>query len=205
MPRKLLIRTKHCPYHITARTQNKEWFSLSMDETWDLAKKSLAEAHKIYRVELISFVLMNNHYHMLLYTPDANLDLFVYEFNKRFALRIKEKSGQLDRIFGSRYKWCLIESQKYFMNCYRYVYQNPLRAGVVNTCEAYPFSTLSLLVRGEKFCVPIHDQYGFKDEFGLMWINQRIDTNEENTLKMKLSRSVLVDLRPRRSFKNKNA
>jgi putative transposase len=201
MPRKTLIRSNNLPYHVTARSNNKEWFTLPMPDMWDLAQESLREAIGIHRVEVISFVLMGNHYHMLLLTPESNLDNFMYEFNKRFALKIKNRTGQINRIFGGRYKWCLIQSQHYLINCYKYVYQNPVRAGLVQSCEDYPFSTLRSLIKNIKFSIPIHDKYGFKDEFGLKWLNQKIDSEEEKALKNGLSKAVLVTLKDREKRK----
>lgn len=201
MPRKNLIRSNVLPYHVTSRSNNKEWFTLPMPEMWDLAQESLKEAININSVEIISFVLMGNHYHMLILTPEGNLDDFMYEFNKRFALKIKNRTGQINRIFGGRYKWCLIESQHYLLNCYKYVYQNPVRAGLVQNCEDYPFSTLRSLIKNVKFSIPIHDKYGFKDEYGLRWLNQRICGDEEVALRKGLSKSVLVTLKGRESRK----
>lgn len=201
MPRKNLIRSENLPYHVTARSNNKEWFTLPMPEMWDLSQESLSEAIAINPVEIISFVLMGNHYHMLLVTPEGNLDAFMYEFNKRLALKVKDRSGQINRIFGGRYKWCLIQSQQYFSNCYRYVYQNPVRAGLVHRCEEYPYSSLRSLISNEKFKVPLHDRYGFKDEYGLHWLNTKIDSEQEKSLKRSLSRSVLSVVRSRESRK----
>lgn len=182
---------------MTARANNKEWFALDLKEIWVLVQDSLREAIKIHHVEIISFVLMGNHYHMLILTPLGNLDLFIYEFNKRLALKIQSKTGQINRIFGGRYKWCLIESQKYLANCYKYVYQNPVRAGIVTSCEDYPFSTIRTLYKNERFSVPLHDRFGFKDEFGLRWLNQKIGEEEQFALRKSLSRSVLVELKSR--------
>lgn len=201
MPRKPLIRSKNLPYHVTARANNKEWFTLELPIIWKLAQESLKEAITIHHVEIISFVLMGNHYHMLILTPEGNLDLFIYEFNKRLALKIQSRSGQINRIFGGRYKWCLIESQKYLSNCYKYVYQNPVRAKIVNLCEDYPYSTLRTLYKNESFSVPLHDRFGFKDEFGLNWLNQKINEEEESILRKSLSRSILVELKSRVSRK----
>lgn len=207
MGRKNLIRASLLPYHVTARTNNKEWFELPLEEVWQLIQESLKEAENMHHVELISFVLMANHYHMLVITPESNLDLFMYEFNKRLALKIQKQSGRINKIFGSRYKWCLIQSQNYFFNCYRYVYQNPVRAGVVENCEDYPFSTLRSITKHVNFSVPIHDRYGFKDEYGLRWLNKKIEEQEMSELRKKLSRSTLVDLKSstRKKLKSNDA
>ena len=190
MPRKNLIRSKNLPFHVTARSNNKEWFSLPMGQMWQLAQDSLSEAMAAHPVSLVSFVLMGNHYHMLLLTPEGNLDSFMYEFNKRLAIKIKSQTGQINHIFGGRYKWCLIESQKYLINCYRYIYQNPVRAEMVTRCEDYPFSTLGCLL-GKSHCqFPLHDPYGFKDEYGLLWLNERVKVEDVEALRRKLYRAV---------------
>lgn len=201
MPRKNLIRSNTLPYHVTSRSNNKEWFALPMPEIWTLTQQSLKEALDIHSVEVISFVLMGNHYHMLILTPEGNLDDFMYEFNKRLAIKIKSHTGQINKIFGGRYKWCLIESQHYLLNCYKYVYQNPVRAGLVQNCEDYPFSTLRSILGNVHFSIPIHDKYGFKDEYGLRWLNQRVSRDEEEALRKGLSKSVLAILRNRETGK----
>ena len=193
MPRKNLIRSNQLPYHVTARSHNKVQFELPTHEMWEVVKESFKEAYFIHPVELISFVLMSNHYHMILITPEANIDLFLYEFNKRIALKIQRRTGSINQIFGGRYKWCLIETQNYFMNCYRYVYQNPVRAGLSKRCESYPYSTLSLASRNQNFVIPLHDEYGLKDNHGLQWLNQIIGEEEKKILKKGLFRSVFTE------------
>ncbi len=195
MARKPLIRSNHLPYHVTSRAHNKELFPLPIKSIWEISNQCFQEAGSIHPIELVSFVLMDNHYHMLLFTPNANLDLFMYEFNKRFALKVQGQTGIINQIFGGRYKWCLIQSQQYLSNCYRYVYQNPVRAGVVRRCEDYNFSTLHATIGKSDFSIPIHDKFGFKDEYGLNWLNANIRDQELFSLKKSLSRSVLVNLK----------
>lgn len=193
MPRKNLIRSKHLPYHVTARSHNKVQFELLAPEMWEVVKQSFKEAYLAHPVELISFVLMSNHYHMLLITPEGNIDLFLYEFNKRIALKIQKRTVNINQIFGGRYKWCLIETQNYFMNCYRYVYQNPIRAGLSKDCESYAYSTLGLIINNENFIIPLHDEYGFNDRHGLKWLNQPIEEKEMKILKKGLYRSIFTE------------
>ncbi|MFA6236214.1 MAG: transposase [Bacteriovorax sp.] len=201
MPRKNLIRCNHLPYHVTSRSNNKEWFSLPLESVWNICLQSLKEAYNIHKVEIISFVLMSNHYHLIVRTPDANLDQFMYEFNKRIAFALRDSSGNINHILGGRYKWCLIQSQKYFGNCYRYVYQNPRRAMLTHRCEDYPFSTLHFIVNNKNFVVPLFDQMGFKDGYNLNWINDEIDETEKEMLKTALRRSELKVLRNRSTRK----
>lgn len=193
-----LIRTKLYPYHVTTRTNNKEWFEIPLEKVWRMCMDSLKQASSVYPVEVISFVLMANHYHLILKTPNSDLDKFMYEFNKVLSLLIRSQSNRIDSVFGGRYKWCLIKSQSYLYNCYRYVYQNPVRAGLSRQCENYPYSSLFYLIGNKSFPVILHDAFGFKDEFALTWINKKVDISEVMLIKKGL-RKFEVDKTIKRS------
>jgi putative transposase len=195
MPRKNLIRSNLLPYHVTARANNQEWFTLPIEKVWTICERCLKEAYEKHKVEVISFVLMSNHYHLLVRTPEANLDSFMYEFNKRLAFSLKQSSGNSNHILGARYKWCLIQSQKYFGNCYRYIYQNPLRAKITTRCEFYPYSTLFYIYSNKPFSIPLFDQMGFKDPFVLNWLNEAIHEEEVEMIKKGLRRSELKEIK----------
>lgn len=195
MPRKPLVRTSQFPYHITMRCNNKEWFSLPLNEVWEHCLEAIKKANEKYEVRLISFVLMGNHYHMLIRTPDSNLDLFMYEMNKRLSYRLRCSTSRINRVFGARYNWCVIQSQKYLLTCYRYVYQNPLRAEIVDKCENYPYSSLNYIVQRRSFCIPISDCFGFKHKYNLRWLNQRPIEKEEDAIKRALKKTSLDSIR----------
>lgn len=202
MPRKPLIRCSRFPYHVVTRAHNREWFPLNLQKVWEICLDSLELANSKHPIELINFVLMNNHYHMMLKTPGENLDQFMYELNKNISLRLRKETKQINQVFGGRYKWCLIQSSKYLINCYRYVYQNPLRAGVVNKCENYPYSTLPYLKdNNKKFPLQIYDHFGFKDEFGLHWINEEVKESETEAVRNGLRKRELVVLKDKKTRK----
>ena len=169
------------------------------EQVWELCQKCLREANDKHRVEIISFVLMSNHYHLIIRTPEANLDLFMYEFNKRLACNLKDSTDNINHLLGGRYKWCLIQAQNYFGNCYRYVYQNPRRALVVERCENYEYSTLFYLVYNKQFRVPLFDQMEPKDQLVLNWLNAQIDEDEFSLIKKGLRKSEFSDIKLRSS------
>ena len=159
MPRKPLIRTADYPYHVTIRSNNKEWFEISMGEMWKLCMDSLSKALFKFPVEVEAFVLMSNHYHLLLTTPDANLDKFMQAFNSDLSKGIRVRTQRKNRVFGDRYKWSLISDQSYYWNVVRYIFQNPLRAGIVKKCEEYPFSSLYYHSRGSHLPFQAPDEF----------------------------------------------
>jgi len=144
MPRKKLIRTDQFPYHICTRSNNKDWFNLSLDRVWEITQRGLAYANKLNPVEIHAFVLMNNHYHLLVTTPNADIDCFMRTFNKYISEQINIYSGAINYKFGGPYNWSIVSKRQYLFNVYRYVFRNPVKAGMTQTCEEYPFSSLQV-------------------------------------------------------------
>ena len=141
MPRRPLIRSNQHFYHVYNRSNHKLWFSCSMDKVWKIAVNSLNHAYKKHPAVIAQFVLMSNHYHMLIRTPDKNLDKFMYEFGKNFSLKLRIETKLINRMFSGRYKWSLIKDNNHLEKIFDYIYQNPIRAKVVAEAHYYPYST----------------------------------------------------------------
>ena len=181
MPRKNLIRTNLHPYHVTIRSNNREWFELPLREVWDICIEALKFANRQYPVKLQAFVLMSNHYHLMLWTPNCDLDKFMYVFNSKISKSIRKKTGRINRIFGDRYKWSVIEDVNYFRTCLRDIYQNPVKANIVLRCEEYVYSSVFYVIRDfdldiDWFCPLLED----REEF-IEWMNK----TEENSVNIK--------------------
>jgi putative transposase len=157
MPRRALVRQNEFPYHVYNRTRNKEWYQLSMPTMWHIGMTSLAAAQKKYKVKVHAFVLMQNHYHLLISTTENNIDMFMAKFSKMFSDKVRYHSNRINQIFGGRYKWSIVENQNYYKNILRYVFANPVRAGLSTTCESYSFSTLLLSKYKEMQISPLCD------------------------------------------------
>jgi putative transposase len=57
-----------------------------------------------------SFFLMNNHFHLLVLTPEEDIDGIMYFFMKEVTLEIQKCSGRINKIFGGRYKVSMIST-----------------------------------------------------------------------------------------------
>jgi putative transposase len=89
-----------------------------------------------------AYVLMTNHVHLLLSTgsrtgPSVLMrrlgQHYVQYFNRRH-----ERSGTL---WEGRFRSCLVDSERYLLVCQRYIELNPVRARMVETPDAYPWSS----------------------------------------------------------------
>tara|TARA_R110002072_G_scaffold64203_7_gene159893 strand:- start:56037 stop:56477 length:441 start_codon:yes stop_codon:yes gene_type:complete len=143
MPRKKLIRTNELPYHVTIRSNNKDWFELPMETMWFITQKSISYAQFRNPVSMDIFVLMQNHYHIILRTPNSDIDRFMFHLNTKLSKEIRNRTGRINRIFGDRYHWELIDNNFYYENALRYVAENPVRAGLVESYEKYPFHIIN--------------------------------------------------------------
>ena len=144
-------------FHITARTYNDRYFERPVSQVWKECLKELQKCQMKFPIDIISFVLMSNHYHLLIKGPAHVVQSFLKEFKLSY---FKE------------YKYEVIQSKKYLFHTYKYIYQNPIRANLVKRAENYPYSSMYYLSRKKSFSVPLVDKYGFNDEFKMTWLNQ---------------------------------
>jgi putative transposase len=143
MPRSLLIRSETHAYHVMSRCNNKSHFPLPLNEVWTIAIRELKRAHEKKKLQVHAFVLMPNHFHLLCHTPEANLDHIMRDFLRNMSVTVTARAGAINHLWGSRYRRTLVDSERYYRQVYRYVLQNPLRAGLVRQVEDYRFSTLN--------------------------------------------------------------
>lgn len=192
MPRKPIIRSNEHYYHLVARSNNKEAFYLPMEVMWQLTNSRLRNLQEKFDLKIGAFVLMNNHFHLLLLTPNEDIDRIMYFFMKDVTKDIQRRTGRINKIFGGRYKGCLIENHYYLVNVYRYIYQNPLRAGIVNRIEDYPFSTFSdKNFRLEELFPEMNRGHE------LEWLNASTQDEETKSIKCALRKSVFSYMKQR--------
>ena len=143
MPRRKSPLQSIYPYGITARSNNKEWFDVPLSDCWIIFSEVIQKTSERYGIRTHCFVLMSNHFHWLVSTPESNLAEAMRYFMTETSRRIARAGGRINKIYGARYKWTLITEDSYYANTIRYFYQNPLRAKLCNDVDSYPWSTLS--------------------------------------------------------------
>lgn len=190
MPRAKVPLQSEFPYHVSSRCINREWFALPLDEVWDIYSRQLQFVSWAFEAEILAFVLMDNHFHMLIRTPDANLPKVMANLMKETSRYINQAAGRINQTYGSRYFRSMIKSHHYFLHAYKYVYRNPVQAGLCRTCEAYPYSSLNFLLGQNCGRFPVaEDTTLFSNIEGtLKWLNLEPDVAEWQTVKMALRR-----------------
>ena len=143
MPRRTTILQSEFPYSVTARSNNREWFDLPPEVCWHIFETEILETMERYGLQTHSFVMMSNHFHWLLSTPDSNLSTAMRYFQTETSRKLARASKRINAIYGGRYKWSVIGSAGYYANTIRYFYQNPLRAKICRDIDQYPWTTRS--------------------------------------------------------------
>ncbi len=186
MPRPNLVRSDRHPYHITARCNNKQFFPLPLHEMWEIFVSHLYFIHREFGVGIHSFVLMGNHFHLLCHTPQGNIDEVMMRFMKRTSDEVNRRTNSINHLWGTRYKWSVIQAQPYYYQVYKYIYQNPLRAKIVDRAENYPYSTLT-----QKTPFPLHSflPFAFGGSKGeLIWINDIFKDEQTSAIRAGLKK-----------------
>lgn len=84
-------------------------------------------------------------------------------------------SGRINQTYGSRFHRSLLSSPLYYLHAYKYLYRNPVEAGLVDLVEEYKFSSLQGLLGETWLDVPVSEDDNWKDLFTreetLKWLN----------------------------------
>lgn len=188
MARARAIQQSEYPYTITGRCINKEWFNLPMDEVWNIFCEELKRTNKELNLQIHAFVLMSNHFHLIASTPNANISQCMLQFMTNTSRRLTARGNRINQTYGGRHFKCILQHQNYFLNAYKYLYRNPVEAGICERVEDYPYSTLQFFIDPQKKCFPIENDQFFKDSptATLEWLNRAPPPEKWNCVRLGL-------------------
>jgi len=140
MARPLRIEFNGAVYHITSRgNEKKAIFNDNKDRLIFL--KILYKVKKEFNWLCHAYCLMNNHYHLVIETPDGNLSRGMRQLNGIYTQKFNKKYDRVGHLFQGRYKAILIEKDSHLLEVCRYVVLNPVRAGLVRKPEQWQWSS----------------------------------------------------------------
>lgn len=127
-------------YHVIARGNNREYiFNKDIDKGYFL--KLLNESRQTMRYKLIGYVLMDNHYHLLIQTMDIKLEKIMHKVNNKYSKYFNAIYERCGHVFQGRYKASLIQDERYLIKVLSYIHQNPVKAGICKRVEDYKWSS----------------------------------------------------------------
>jgi len=127
-------------YHVIQRGNNRELiFRSDTDKSCYL--NNLVELKSKFDFKLLGYVLMDNHYHLLLQTGEDPLNKIIFRQNMYYSRYFNKSHNRSGHIYGGRYKASLIQDERYAFAVLRYIHWNPVKAGITNVPEKYPWSS----------------------------------------------------------------
>jgi REP-associated tyrosine transposase len=130
MARPLRIEFSGALYHVTARG-NERKATFRDDEDRAAFLERLAEVVRKQRLVVHAYVLMRNHYHLLVETQEANLSRAMRQLGGVYTQDFNRRHDRTGHLFQGRFKAILVEKDSYLLELSRYIHLNPVRVGEV--------------------------------------------------------------------------
>ena len=140
MSRPIRIEFPDALYHVTARGDRREDI-FEDDHDRQAFLQTLAAVVQQFNWLCYAWCLMDNHYHLLIQTPDANLSKGMRQLNGVFTQTSNRRHHRVGHLFQGRFKAILVDSDAYLLELARYVVLNPVRARLVKKPGDWPWSS----------------------------------------------------------------
>jgi putative transposase len=147
MARSLRIQYEGALYHVTSRgNARKKIFFTHRD--YEKFKEYVAQAREKFDFYVHCYVLMSNHYHILLEVPDKGLSKILHHINSSYSIYLNTKRTRSGHVFQGRFKAIIVDKDSYLAELSRYIHLNPVRAKMVTKPEDYIYSSYRAYVFG---------------------------------------------------------
>ncbi len=140
MARQVRLEFEGALYHVTARGNGRH--AIYKDDRDRirflelLARESTQQHWRCY-----AYCLMDNHYHLLLETPEPNLSRGMRRLNGVYTQTMNRRHHRVGHLLQGRFKSILVDKESYLLELCRYIVLNPVRAKAVAKPEEWPWSS----------------------------------------------------------------
>ena len=140
MSRPLRIEFPDALYHVTARGDRREDI-FEDDQDRQTFLLTLEQIVTQFNWLCYAWCLMDNHYHLLIQTPDGNLSKGMRQLNGVTTQSSNRRHRRVGHLFQGRFKAILVDHDAYLLELSRYIVLNPVRAGMVKAPADWPWSS----------------------------------------------------------------
>ena len=172
------------PYHILNRANGREQI-FNKEKDYEAFEKILFEAKEKHPMRVLSYCLMPNHWHMILY-PETDMAMpnfmcwITHTHTQRWHTHYK--SIGYGHLYQGRYKSFPIEKDNHLLQVCRYIERNPLRAGLVEKAEDWRWGSLWIREKGSQEQKKLLSGWPVEMPVAyLEWVNA-LDKDEEDKL-----------------------
>lgn len=166
MARPLRIEFDGALYHVTSRGNARNPI-YEDDQDRKVFLHILHKVNKRFNWLCHAYCLMDNHYHLIIETPDGNLSKGMRQLNGVYTQSYNKRHRKVGHIFQGRYKAIIIQKESHLLEVSRYVVLNPVRAKAVKSPEEWRWSSYNATV-GTKDPYPCLTTEWILGQFGKM-------------------------------------
>ena len=134
---------------MTSRGNDRKKIFLSKHD-YGKFKEYLIGAREKYGVLVHAYVLMGNHYHLILQTPQPNLSQAMQYVNGSYTTYFNIKRNRSGHLFQGRYKAIVVDADEYLLELSRYIHLNPVRANMVEDPADWFYSSYKAYITRTK-------------------------------------------------------
>jgi len=183
--RNIRLKYKNSIHHVMNRGDKGEkiFYSQKLKRYFirlieDLSKK--------FGIEIYAYVVLDNHYHIILKNTSGNISKFMMVLNSKYALYYRSINKGKGYVFQNRFRSILIQNERYIRECLIYLYLNPVRSGLTSNAYNYRWSSLYKVFESSPLKSTLRiiiDLFGSIDNFNMCLVNK--DSSLPNIKKFK--------------------
>ena len=147
MPRKARTKSNSGIYHIIMRGINRQTI-FEDEEDYKKFIHTIQRFKEICEYKIYAYCLMGNHFHILLKEGTEPLETIMRRICGCYVFWYNRKYERIGSLFQDRYKSEPIEENEYLFNVIRYIFRNPIKAGIVNNVQNYKWTNYLDYIQG---------------------------------------------------------
>ena len=141
MPRGPRFVFENAFYHVFNRGINKQPIFINRQD-YSFFLKKLSDLKREFDHSLYAYCLMPNHFHLSFQTRKTSISKIMASLATSFSMYFNRTHNHFGPVFQNRFKSILIQDDPYFLQLSKYIYLNPVKAGIVKDPVDYKYSSI---------------------------------------------------------------
>lgn len=181
MPRAPRQKSESGIYHIMLKGINHQVI-FEDDEDYTRFIETVKNYKAVSEYKIFAYCLMSNHIHILLKVEKEDLEQIIKRIAGSYVYWYNWKYYRRGHLFQDRFKSEPVDDDKYFLTVLRYIHQNPVKAGVVDSVDEYKYSSYNEYIKEQESFIEKKFVYSIIDEENFIEYNN--EANEDECLEM---------------------
>jgi putative transposase len=144
-------------YHVTAHGSDIRHLFLTPDDRRDFLERLTLSCSPL-EIRLLDYVLMGNHYHALVHTPDARLSDALQVLHTGYSRHHNRRHGRSAHLFRAHCVTRAVTTDKQLLATYRYIARNPVRANLVLDPLDWPWGSARIHAGLDAPAIPLDER-----------------------------------------------